>query len=163
MIFDENFTTIDLVCDTIEECETWVLGLQTLMNVEQNESVRFKRVIEGAFRAADKNGDERLNQREIYNLLATLNIKIERKILKKLIVEADKDGNGVLDLQEFVDFYQELRYRKEVKLLYTQLNKAAWSTITTGALRDWLTTTQGIHFASDREVLASAYARCINI
>lgn len=59
-----------------------------------------------------------------------------------------------------MDFYQELRFRKEIKELFTSLNRVEWTTLSTDQLRRWLTTSQRIHFASDKEVRQQHCARC---
>lgn len=90
VIYGSTFATLDVVCYTVEEATVWVEELQSLLTKETSDQDRMRRILEHAFKAADRNGDERLNRREIYNLLTSLNVRIPKKTLKKLITQGTR-------------------------------------------------------------------------
>lgn len=56
-----------------------------------------------AFRVFDRNGDGFITEEELRQALLNLGERITEEELKEMIAEADKDGNGLIDYQEFID------------------------------------------------------------
>ena len=63
-----------------------------------------KRQIEEKFRLADTSGNGRLNEREFKRLLLSFGIKLSATDQDLLLRRFDVDGDGELDLREFVEF-----------------------------------------------------------
>lgn len=60
--------------------------------------------IQSKFRKADINGDGKLGDKEFKKLLTELKIRISDVDFKLMMERFDKDGDGDLDLNEFVEF-----------------------------------------------------------
>lgn len=55
-----------------------------------------------AFRIFDRNGDGFITEEELRQALLNLGERVTGEELKEMIAEADKDGNGLIDYQEFI-------------------------------------------------------------
>lgn len=55
-----------------------------------------------AFRIFDTNGDGRITAKELNQVLKDLGICLNKKEIKKMIRDLDKDGNGTIEYSEFV-------------------------------------------------------------
>jgi Ca2+-binding EF-hand superfamily protein len=60
---------------------------------------------------ADDDGNGKLQENEVFNLLRSLNINIRHKDCKKLFDEFDIDKSGFFDFTEFSKFVEKLKQR----------------------------------------------------
>jgi Ca2+-binding EF-hand superfamily protein len=61
-----------------------------------------QRRVQDAFRQWDSNGDGLISERELHNVLQSLDPRFKTRDVQKLMKAADQNGDGVIDHQEFV-------------------------------------------------------------
>lgn len=72
------------------------------------------------FLSADKSGDGLLSVDEVFSLMHKLNVKISNRKLRETFKAADtddQDSDGLLDFNEFINFYKSISTRRELYLL----------------------------------------------
>lgn len=69
---------------------------------------------------ADDNGDGSLNEDEIYGLMASMNINMNRSAVRKLFRAFDIDCSSALELEEFKLLLDELQKRPALEDIWTQ-------------------------------------------
>ena len=74
-----------------------------------------------AFKEIDKDGSGYLSPDELRDVMDMLGEDMNPEELEKIIAEADKDGDGEIDLEEFINM---MRARKRVELLAKSMTKA---------------------------------------
>ncbi|KAK2568962.1 Calmodulin-related protein 97A [Acropora cervicornis] len=55
-----------------------------------------------AFRVFDRNGDGQISPMELRNVMTSLGEKLTEEEISEMMKEADLDGNGFIDFEEFV-------------------------------------------------------------
>jgi len=74
------------------------------------------------FDVADKNGDRKLNLKEIVHLMAAMNVPTDHEHIRNLFLSADSNGDakgdGSLNEEEFIRLYTMLTKREEVDELF---------------------------------------------
>ncbi len=63
------------------------------------------RLLAEAFMLYDTSGDEKLDMKEVGQLLRALGMTPTHLQVREIVREFDKNKNGVLDFQEFLDLY----------------------------------------------------------
>lgn len=63
------------------------------------------------FKTMDQNGDGRVDRNEMINFLTKKNIEADHRdeIVDEIFRKCDADGNGFIDLQEFVRHYLDIK------------------------------------------------------
>ncbi|KAJ8247070.1 hypothetical protein GJAV_G00258420 [Gymnothorax javanicus] len=116
LVFRGRRANLDLVAITAAEAQTWIKGVQKLM--EHLESMtpkeRMDQWISDWFRKADKNKDGRMNFKEVRDLLKMMNIDMNEHHALHLFRMADKSKSETLEDEEFVVFYKMLTKREDV-------------------------------------------------
>ena len=72
--------------------------------------------------------------------------------LTPILVQVDADHNGTLDFDEFANFYQSLRFRKEISDLFKDLAESSYGFLSLESMKAFLETSQEEFFPSDEEV-----------
>ncbi|KAI3921780.1 hypothetical protein MKX01_005469 [Papaver californicum] len=62
--------------------------------------------VEGVFKRFDANGDGKISSTELSEVLKTLGSETSPEKLKEMMDEIDTDGDGFIDLKEFVDYHR---------------------------------------------------------
>ncbi|EDO46562.1 predicted protein [Nematostella vectensis] len=126
LIHGESFATLDLVAANREEAMHWMIGLRYLMaqHYGENEPTRRQKArdlwLRGIYTAADKSGDGLLSIDEVYFLMHKLNVKISNRQVRENFKAADTDtvnSSGLLDFEEFANFYKSISTRRELYML----------------------------------------------
>ncbi|XP_023931951.1 1-phosphatidylinositol 4,5-bisphosphate phosphodiesterase delta-4 isoform X2 [Lingula anatina] len=118
----------DFIARNSDERNAWVTGLRKLLKQKMPihkdyENIR-KAWIARCFRKADRSKDGRLTRKEVVDLMDAMNAGIDKVTISEMFDKAnfrdDKDEHGrdVLDLEEFVKFYELLTYREELEELF---------------------------------------------
>ncbi|KAL6049774.1 Calmodulin [Balamuthia mandrillaris] len=80
---------------------------QTSNAPKQALSPETVREIEQVFQLFDKDGNGRVSAAEMVDLMQTLGIDITRETAQEIINEVDVDGDGELDMDEFIEFMRD--------------------------------------------------------
>lgn len=122
--------SLDLVAPNAEVADLWVRGLRHLVTVlhGMKQEERFERWLKQQFQEADVDKNGSLNYEECLKLLKQLNVKLPKPTVKRMFVSANtnknmRDGEQVLDADEFVMFYLNLMSRSEVKQIFERYSK----------------------------------------
>ncbi|GFG35396.1 hypothetical protein Cfor_10126 [Coptotermes formosanus] len=117
--------SLDLVAPNAEVANLWVRGLRHLVTVlhGMKQGERFERWLKQQFQEADVDKNGSLNFEECLKLLKQLNVKLPKPTVKRIFDSANtnknmRDGEQVLDADEFVMFYMNLMSRSEVRELF---------------------------------------------
>ncbi|XP_029205460.2 1-phosphatidylinositol 4,5-bisphosphate phosphodiesterase eta-2-like isoform X3 [Acropora millepora] len=130
IIHGDDFCTLDLVFPTPEEFLHWTVGLRYLLAKKsgripaEDEPIRRQtsrdQWLKEIFLLADKSGDAFLSVDEVFALMHKLNVKISNRKLREIFKAADtenQDSEGLLDFNEFINFYKSISTRREIYLL----------------------------------------------
>uniref|UniRef100_A0A4W4FRM3 Phosphoinositide phospholipase C n=1 Tax=Electrophorus electricus TaxID=8005 RepID=A0A4W4FRM3_ELEEL len=122
LVFRGRRGNLDLVAESAEEAQSWVRGMRKLIeNLESmGEQEKLDQWICDWFKKADKNGDGRMNFKEVQDLLKMMNMDMNEHHAMRLFTLADKSESGTLEDDEFVLFYKLLTERPEVRRLFQQ-------------------------------------------
>ncbi|CAH1249762.1 PLCD3 [Branchiostoma lanceolatum] len=143
--YKDQTPTLDLICTNPETAQTWVRGIQHLIQSRTGETIvnKKERWISEFFHAADKNQNERLDLKEATGLLKRMNVPISSSHIKERFQEVDQNGNGDLDLEEFGQLYRQLTFRQEVEDLFNRVSSPG-GTMTMQDLHRFLTQEQKV-------------------
>lgn len=128
IIYGEHYQTLELVAASRHDYNVWQLAMAyfirrnavfSLGDVAVSDDNPRDTWLRDAFEQADENGDQQLSLKEVRQMLARLNVNMDRKVLARKFHEADKDGRGTeghgkLDYKEFCAFYKALTRRPDV-------------------------------------------------
>ncbi|XP_049782915.1 1-phosphatidylinositol 4,5-bisphosphate phosphodiesterase eta-2-like isoform X1 [Schistocerca cancellata] len=130
VIHGRNKKSLDLVATSPELAQTWVVGLRHIITVIKGlqQGQRFERWLKQQFQEADEDENGSLNFEECLRLLKQLNVKMVKSEVKKKFEIANtnknlRDGEQVLDSEEFVGFFFSLMSREELKPLFIRYAK----------------------------------------
>ncbi|XP_053472865.1 1-phosphatidylinositol 4,5-bisphosphate phosphodiesterase delta-4 isoform X3 [Ictalurus furcatus] len=120
LVFRGRRGNLDLVAESAEEAQSWVNGVRKLIKNLENMDQREKldQWICDWFKKADKNGDGRMNFKEVRDLLKMMNVDMNEHHALRLFTMADKSESGALEDDEFVLFYKMLTQREEVLAVF---------------------------------------------
>ncbi|XP_062845640.1 1-phosphatidylinositol 4,5-bisphosphate phosphodiesterase delta-4 [Trichomycterus rosablanca] len=120
LVFRGRQGNLDLVAESAEEAQSWVNGVRKLISSLENMGQREKldQWIWDWFKKADKNGDGRMNFKEVRDLLKMMNVDMNEDHALRLFTMADKSESGTLEDDEFVLFYKMLTQREEVLKIF---------------------------------------------
>ncbi|XP_016012210.2 1-phosphatidylinositol 4,5-bisphosphate phosphodiesterase delta-4 isoform X1 [Rousettus aegyptiacus] len=120
VVFHGRRSNLDLVANSPEEAQTWMQGLQILVdfvtNMDQQE--RLDQWLSDWFQRGDKNQDGRMNFQEVQRLLHLMNVEMDQEYAFQLFQAADGSHSDTLEAKEFTEFYKALTKRTEVQELF---------------------------------------------
>ncbi|XP_056287426.1 1-phosphatidylinositol 4,5-bisphosphate phosphodiesterase delta-4 isoform X2 [Pseudoliparis swirei] len=122
LVFRGRRGNLDLVAESAEEAQSWIRGMRTLIETQENMGEREKldQWIGDWFRKADKNNDGRMNFKEVQDLLKMMNVDMNEHHAHHLFTMADKSQSGSLEDDEFVLFYKMLTQREDVLRVFQE-------------------------------------------
>ncbi|KAJ9575167.1 hypothetical protein L9F63_025880, partial [Diploptera punctata] len=130
VIYGRSKQSLDLVAPSAEVADLWVRGLRHLITVLHGlkQEERFERWLKQQFQEADVDNNGCLNFEECQKLLKQLNVKLPKHTVRRLFDGANtnknlRNGEQVLDAEEFVTFYMNLMSRSEIKQLFNKYAK----------------------------------------
>ncbi|KAJ7370301.1 calcium-dependent phospholipase C [Desmophyllum pertusum] len=158
IIHGDDFSTLDLVFPTQEESLHWTVGLRYLLAKKlrkpgkpRKKSLVLKTPVIEVFLLADKSGDGLLSVDEVFALMHKLNVKISNRKLRETFKAADtddQDSEGLLDFNEFINFYKSISTRREIYLLLLKYGNSK-EHMTVAELRLFLETEQKMTDVTD--------------
>ena len=113
-LHSDQIETLNLIMndeDDVEFIKNVLTALITKVKSDKENSSPDKLYLNDMWNRADSDGDGKLEENEIYALLASLNININRNTCRKMFKEFDVDKSNYLDFQEFSNFVEKLRER----------------------------------------------------
>uniref|UniRef100_A0A3Q4AQ27 Phosphoinositide phospholipase C n=1 Tax=Mola mola TaxID=94237 RepID=A0A3Q4AQ27_MOLML len=116
LVFHGRQGNLDLVAESPEEAQAWILGLRKLIHKAQtmDDKERLDQWVWDWFQKADKNKDGKMNFKEVRKLLKMMNVEMNEEHALRLFTMADKSESGSLEIEQFVHFYKMLTQRDEV-------------------------------------------------
>lgn len=142
--------TLDLMAETEQERNTWTAGLRHLVDTFRSlhQDRQYDLWLRSKFEAADRDNNGALNMDEVVKLLAQFNLKMEKSHIKKLFNAANtnnakRDGDQVLDGQEFVAFYHSLLKMPKIEDLFNEYGDAKSGTMNLSQLQKLSEAEQG--------------------
>uniref|UniRef100_A0A9J2Q8T6 Phosphoinositide phospholipase C n=1 Tax=Ascaris lumbricoides TaxID=6252 RepID=A0A9J2Q8T6_ASCLU len=138
--------SLDFVADDSRSKRIVVNALQYLIEKKNKERMHFdeRRWLIENFHKADINNNGRLSFNEVWKLLKRLNLQISEEYALAMFMDANtkktetSNGDGVLDQDEFLTFFERLTHRPELEhalRLFSSIDDAA---LTVNDLRDFL-------------------------
>uniref|UniRef100_A0ABK0KWG6 Phosphoinositide phospholipase C n=1 Tax=Rattus norvegicus TaxID=10116 RepID=A0ABK0KWG6_RAT len=120
IVFNGRRPNLDLVANSVEEAQTWMRGLQLLVDLvaRMNYQEQLDQMLREWFQQADRNQDSRMSFREAQRLLLLMNVEMDEEYAFSLFQEADVSQSNTLDSEEFVQFYKALTKRTEIEELF---------------------------------------------
>ncbi|XP_063228371.1 1-phosphatidylinositol 4,5-bisphosphate phosphodiesterase eta-2-like isoform X2 [Bacillus rossius redtenbacheri] len=124
--------SVDLVAPDPTVADHWVRGINHLITVLRSlhQEQRFERWLKQQFDDADTDKNGILTFEECLKLLNQLNIKIPKSLVRRMFQEANtnknqRNGQDVLDSEEFVEFCMNLMSRPEIKQIFQWYAKSS--------------------------------------
>lgn len=120
VVFHGRRSNLDLVANSAEEAQTWMQGLQLLVDfvTSMDQQERLDQWLSDWFQRGDKNQDGRMNFQEVQRLLHLMNVEMEQEYAFQLFQAADGSHSDTLEAKEFTEFYKALTKRAEVQELF---------------------------------------------
>ncbi|XP_070560122.1 1-phosphatidylinositol 4,5-bisphosphate phosphodiesterase eta-2-like [Ptychodera flava] len=164
IIHGNQCDTLDLVAKQRDHVTEWIVGLKfVLAGVSDEDShTRQQRLrdqwLKTTFKSADKSGDGLLSISEVIMLLHRLNVNLSKRKVRLMFKEADTNvgdqNEGLLDFDEFVNFYKRISTRKELYLLLLRYGNG----------KEYMTASELAHFLEMEQKMFNVSLRhCLDI
>lgn len=150
-------TKMHLVTFSMEAASKWAFGLQAMLKrkgllLSKPDPLRDE-WLKNAFVKFDVDHNGALSLSEVENLLLSLNIDMDSKLLKMLFNEANIQGiqghkDGTLTKEEFADFFKRISTREEIVSLLSKFSEDRTS-FTVSEFKAFLTSKQHMSDVSD--------------
>ncbi|XP_072229652.1 1-phosphatidylinositol 4,5-bisphosphate phosphodiesterase delta-3-A-like [Leuresthes tenuis] len=139
VVFKGPRKSLDLLCQSEEEAQRWVRGLQTLQERVENMTHKEKldHWIHAYLSRADQNKDDKMSYGEVQTLLQMINIDLSDQYARSLFQKCDRSADGRLDHKEIEVFCRELLRRPELDAVFIRYS-ANGCVLSTVDLRDFL-------------------------
>jgi len=140
IIYGGSFKSLDLVAENKDVRDIWVASLK-ILSEESKSSDPIKVFLQQAWKKADKNGDGQLDLDEVIKLLASLNVALTKSQIKASFNEA-RGSKSTLDFEAFTQFYKNLKYRKEIQVVFEAVAVTDKARATVAELKKFLAEVQ---------------------
>ncbi|KAK2466563.1 hypothetical protein APHAL10511_001425 [Amanita phalloides] len=127
-IRDGEYKAAHFVAPTMDVFDLWETCLRRLNSVRQglmqglgNLEVREQLWERMYWKEADKKGDRKLDVPEMKKLCLRLGVNLSKQEIKALFRQADSQGRGYLEYQEFKEFVKILKRRPEIEGIHSKL------------------------------------------
>ncbi|KAM4525490.1 1-phosphatidylinositol 4,5-bisphosphate phosphodiesterase delta-3-A-like [Odontesthes bonariensis] len=139
VVFKGPRKSLDLLCQSEEEAQRWVRGIQTLQERVENMTHKEKldHWIHAYLSRADQNKDDKMSYDEVQTLLTMMNIDLSDQYARSLFQKCDRSADGRLDHKEIEVFCRELLRRPELDAVFIRYS-ANGCILSTVDLRDFL-------------------------
>ncbi|KAL4623461.1 1-phosphatidylinositol 4,5-bisphosphate phosphodiesterase delta-1-like [Arapaima gigas] len=127
IIFKGRRKNLDLIANSDEDAHKWVTSLKKVVTNMRNLSNKQKTEhwIYNCLRNADKNGDDKMNLKELKHFLHQINIEVDDAYAQMLFEKCDKSKSGQLEGSEIESFYMLLTKREEIDVIYGKYAQTA--------------------------------------
>ncbi|XP_056663853.1 1-phosphatidylinositol 4,5-bisphosphate phosphodiesterase delta-4 isoform X2 [Monodelphis domestica] len=124
VVFHGRRPNLDLVAGSIQEAQSWVQGLRRLLEIitSMDQQEKMDQWLSDWFQQGDKDQDGRMSFPEVQRLLRLMNVDMDPEHALQLFQDADKSESGMLEGEEFVEFYRALTQRSEVLELFDMIS-----------------------------------------
>lgn len=131
--------------------DKWVSVLTHLISVAKHQRVVFNETawLIDKFQQADTNKNGLLSFDEVWNLLKRMNLQISERYAKAIFRESEFENSrdNKLNEKEFLNFFERLTDRPDLRFVMTQASSDNVETLTVADLQRFLTEEQGVgHF-----------------
>lgn len=139
VIFKGPRKSLDLLCASAEQAQSWARGIRTLQERVENMTQKEKldHWIHAYLNRADQNHDDKMSYDEVQKLLQMINIDVSDQYARSLFQKCDRSADGRLDHGEIEIFCRELLRRPELDAVFIQYS-ANGCLLSTVDLRDFL-------------------------
>ncbi|CAI4222038.1 unnamed protein product [Auanema sp. JU1783] len=138
--------SIDFAAETKEIRDRWASVLAHLISLARENQVHFNEThwLKEKFNEADTNRNGSLSFMEVWNLLKKMNLQISEPYARAIFRESEETNSkdGVLNQAEFINFFQRLTDRPELRHLLRMASDDVIETINTTELHRFLTQEQ---------------------
>ncbi|CAF0885382.1 unnamed protein product [Adineta ricciae] len=119
ILYDNHRKEEHIITPDFSTRELWIQGLRHLMDRHAQKTqyhlIQEQKWILDFFHAADKNRSNTLSKSECRELLANkFNVELPQHIFEQMFHNADKSKEGLLNSDEFINFFQLLTRRKDL-------------------------------------------------
>ncbi|KHJ79074.1 hypothetical protein OESDEN_21288 [Oesophagostomum dentatum] len=142
--------SVDFAASSKEDRDRWVSALSYLISKVKEQRAHFneKEWIIEKFHQADTNKNGSLTFAEVWNLLKKMNLQISEKYAKAMFKESEDKStrDGVLNEQEFLNFFDRLTERPELNHLLRMASSDGVESLTSEDLQKFLTEEQDVGY-----------------
>ncbi|CAB3409159.1 unnamed protein product [Caenorhabditis bovis] len=139
--------SVDFVADSRETRDKWVSVLTHLISVAKHQRVVFNETawLCDKFQQADTNKNGFLSFEEVWNLLKRMNLQISERYARAIFRESEFENSrdNKLSEKEFLNFFERLTDRPDLRFVMQQASSDNVETLTVGELHKFLTEEQG--------------------
>ncbi|CAP26450.1 Protein CBR-PLC-4 [Caenorhabditis briggsae] len=139
--------SVDFCADSKETRDKWVSVLTHLISVAKHQRVVFNETawLIDKFQQADTNKNGLLSFDEVWNLLKRMNLQISERYAKAIFRESELEDSrdNKLNEKEFLNFFERLTDRPDLRFVMTQASSDNVETLTVADLQRFLTEEQG--------------------
>ncbi|PAV60771.1 hypothetical protein WR25_22106 isoform B [Diploscapter pachys] len=138
--------SVDFAADTKETRDRWVSAMNHLLSIAKAKRIHFNenQFLVDKFKQADRNKNGTLSFDEIWHLLKKMNLQLSESYARAIFNESEEASTRDLQLndKEFVNFFERLTDREELRLLMKQFSTEHVETWTVDDLQRFLTEIQ---------------------
>ncbi|EKM79830.1 hypothetical protein AGABI1DRAFT_72480 [Agaricus bisporus var. burnettii JB137-S8] len=127
-VVDGTYKTLHMVADTRDTFKLWEVAVMKLHAIRQglatdlgNLDLRQTVWERQYWKGADKEGDHKLDFKDVKALTKRLNISLTSSQLKQMFQSADSKKQGYLDFEDYQVFVKKLKFRPELNTVYESI------------------------------------------
>jgi Ca2+-binding EF-hand superfamily protein len=94
--------------------------IEDLKGEEDRDDLREVNRIRNAWVASDADGNGKLDQEEVIDLMKSLNVLMDEGHVRNMFREFDTDESGKLEYEEFVKLMAKINHKEELDVFFRQ-------------------------------------------